>query len=78
MFGIRTVFHHDTMTNSTERLDSKAIRIAPNELHIDDVKMYKEIYNQTATYTKQPDFYAGFGTPHSVFAEHDLNLHKQR
>ncbi|CAF3577128.1 unnamed protein product [Fusarium graminearum] len=61
-----------------EKYNSKAIRIAPNELHINDVKMYKEIYNQTSTYTKQPDFYAGFGTPHSVFAEHDPNLHKQR
>ncbi|PTD11921.1 Cytochrome P450 monooxygenase yanH [Fusarium culmorum] len=61
-----------------EKYNSKAIRIAPNELHIDDVKMYKQIYNQTATYTKEPDFYAGFGTPHSVFVEHDPNLHKQR
>ncbi|CEI66255.1 unnamed protein product [Fusarium venenatum] len=58
--------------------DSRVIRIAPNELHIDDVKIYKEIYNQTSTYVKHPDFYAGFGTPHSVFVEHDPNLHKQR
>ncbi|KAJ9419780.1 hypothetical protein FOXG_06968 [Fusarium oxysporum f. sp. lycopersici 4287] len=61
-----------------EKYNSRAIRIAPNELHIDDVKIYKDIYNQTSTYIKQPDFYAGFGTPHSVFAEHDPNLHKQR
>ncbi|GKU08933.1 unnamed protein product [Fusarium langsethiae] len=40
--------------------------------------MYKEIYNQTSTYVKQADFYAGFGIPHSVFVEHDPDLHKQR
>ncbi|KAF4334973.1 trichodiene oxygenase cytochrome P450 [Fusarium beomiforme] len=61
-----------------EKYNSRAIRIAPNELHIDDVKLYKTIYNQTSTYTKHEGFYAGFNTPHSVFAEHIPSLHKER
>ncbi|RGP81376.1 hypothetical protein FLONG3_520 [Fusarium longipes] len=61
-----------------EKYNSRAIRIAPNELHIDDVKLYKTIYNQTSTYTKYEGFYAGFNTPHTVFAEHVPNLHKER
>ncbi|KAF5701364.1 trichodiene oxygenase cytochrome P450 [Fusarium mundagurra] len=61
-----------------EKYNSRAIRIGPNELHIDDVKLYKDIYNQTSTYVKHDAFYAGFNTPHSVFAEHVPSLHKER
>ncbi|KPI34669.1 Pisatin demethylase [Cyphellophora attinorum] len=57
---------------------SAAIRIAPNELHIDDVDYYKVIYNQTAPFPKNKDFYDGFQTPHTVFAETDPALHKIR
>ena len=58
--------------------DSRAIRIGPNELHIDDVKLYKDMYNQSSTYVKHDAFYAGFNTPHSVFAETIPSLHKER
>ncbi|PNP82140.1 hypothetical protein FNYG_04329 [Fusarium nygamai] len=61
-----------------EKYNSRAIRIGPNELHIDDVKLYKDIYNQSSTYVKHDAFYAGFNTPHSVFAEHVPSLHKER
>ena len=58
--------------------DTNALRISPNELHLNDVNLYKTIYNQTATYVKDPVFYGGFGTPHTVFAEDDPALHKER
>ncbi|KAF5659379.1 trichodiene oxygenase cytochrome P450, partial [Fusarium circinatum] len=61
-----------------ERYNSRAIRIGPNELHLDDVKLYKDIYNQSSTYVKHEAFYAGFNTPHTVFAEHIPSLHKER
>ncbi|KAH7142873.1 cytochrome P450 [Dactylonectria estremocensis] len=61
-----------------EKHNSRAIRIAPNELHIDDVNVYKTVYSQTSPYTKYPGFYDGFNTPHTVFAEHVPSLHKVR
>ncbi|EMT72308.1 cytochrome P450 [Fusarium oxysporum II5] len=61
-----------------EKYNSRAIRIGPNELHIDDVKLYKYIYNQSSTYIKHEAFYAGFNTPHTVFAQHIPSLHKER
>ncbi|CVL06422.1 related to trichodiene oxygenase cytochrome P450 [Fusarium proliferatum] len=61
-----------------EKYNSRAIRIGPNELHIDDVKLYKDIYNQSSTYIKHDAFYTGFNTPHSVFTEHIPSLHKER
>ncbi|KAI8651118.1 hypothetical protein NCS55_01355000 [Fusarium keratoplasticum] len=58
--------------------NSHAIRIAPNELHITDVALYKTIYSQNDPWTKDGNFYAAFGTPHSVFVETDHGLHRQR
>lgn len=40
--------------------------------------LYKTIYNQTSAYVKDQGFYSGFGTPHTVFAEDDPVLHKER
>ena len=57
---------------------SHAIRIAPNELHISDASLYKTIYSQTSPYLKHPEFYAAFGTPHTLFTEDDPALHKAR
>ncbi|PKX89191.1 cytochrome P450 [Aspergillus novofumigatus IBT 16806] len=56
----------------------KAIRIGPNELHLTDVSLYKTIYNQTTPYLKEHGFYDGFLTPHTIFAETDPQLHKER
>ncbi|EXJ68785.1 uncharacterized protein A1O5_07716 [Cladophialophora psammophila CBS 110553] len=55
-----------------------ALRIGPNELHLTDVSLYKEIYNQTTPYLKSKSFYDGFLTAHTVFAECDPILHKER
>ncbi|KAK2042644.1 cytochrome P450 [Colletotrichum somersetense] len=60
-----------------EKYNSRAIRISPNELHIDDVKLYKTIYNQNPTYIKDEVFYAGFILPHTAFGEHVPNIHKE-
>ncbi|GME42204.1 cytochrome P450 [Neofusicoccum parvum] len=60
-----------------EKYNKKAIRIAPNELHISDVNLYKTIYRQGSPYLKDPAFYAGFGEPTSLFPDVDQQRHKQ-
>ncbi|KAK1141009.1 hypothetical protein N8T08_009666 [Aspergillus melleus] len=57
---------------------TKAIRIGPNELHLSDIELYKVIYSQTNPYLKHSQFYDGFNTPHTIFAETDPALHKER
>lgn len=59
-------------------IDTKAVRIGPNELHITDIELYKVIYNQSKPFLKHAPFYDGFSTPHTVFAELDPRLHKER
>lgn len=54
------------------------MRIGPNELHITDVNAYKVIYSQANPFPKYAAFYDGFNTPHTVFAECDPVLHKER
>ncbi|OCT49456.1 cytochrome P450 oxidoreductase [Cladophialophora carrionii] len=56
----------------------RALRVAPNELHIDDVSLYKVIYNQLSPFPKSPAFYAAFNIPHTVFTETDPSKHKER
>ncbi|KAF4309554.1 Pisatin demethylase [Botryosphaeria dothidea] len=58
--------------------DTKALRIAPNELHISDVHLYKTIYSQTNPFPKFPSFYSVFNVPHSLFAETEPALHTER
>lgn len=58
--------------------DTKALRVGPNELHITDIELYKVIYNQSKPFPKHAQFYNGFNTPHTVFAELDPHLHKER
>ncbi|KAL3473187.1 cytochrome P450 [Aspergillus californicus] len=60
------------------KYNTRALRISPNEIHISDSSLYHTIYSQDHIYTKHPYFYAGFGTPHSVFVETDKTLHQQR
>lgn len=58
--------------------DTQALRIGPNELHITDASLYKVIYSQVNPFPKHAPFYDGFNTPHTVFAECDPGLHKER
>ncbi|KAL1629222.1 hypothetical protein SLS56_005445 [Neofusicoccum ribis] len=60
-----------------DKYNKKAIRVAPNELHISDVNLYKTIYRQGSPYLKDPAFYAGFGEPTSLFPDVDQQRHKQ-
>lgn len=57
---------------------TRVLRTAPNELHITDVSAYKTIYSQTNPFPKEPSFYECFHTPHTLFAETDPALHKER
>ena len=59
-------------------LDSAAIRIGPNELHINDPSIYHVIYSQQHSFLKDAVFYAGFNAPHTAFTEEDPILHRQR
>ncbi|KAB8071259.1 cytochrome P450 [Aspergillus leporis] len=61
-----------------KRYQTNALRIAPNELHLSDVHQYKIIYNQTKPFLKHAPFYDTFSIPHTVFAEVDPALLKER
>lgn len=54
------------------------MRIGPNQLHISDPSLYKVIYSQVNPFPKEDSFYDTFGTPHTLFAETDAQLHKER
>jgi len=62
----------------TPYTDTRALRIAPNELHVTDPALYHTIYSQRHTFTKQQNFYDSFNAPHSVFVETDKDLHRVR
>lgn len=59
-------------------LDTRTLRISPNELHISDPQQYKVIYSQTNPFPKDAAFYDAFNVPHAVFAETNPQLHKER
>lgn len=61
-----------------EKFNAKAVRIAPNKLHISDVTLYKTVYSQTSAYIKDAGFYDAFHTPHTLFVETDPGMHKER
>ncbi|KAI5917039.1 cytochrome P450 [Camillea tinctor] len=77
---IYTISRAGKLEEAFERLhrkyDAKAIRIAPNELHISDVSLYKVIYNQTSQFLKEAAHYDAFMTYHTTFSE--LNPEKHR
>ncbi|PVI02281.1 cytochrome P450 [Periconia macrospinosa] len=60
------------------RENAHAVRIGPNELHIDDVHLYNTIYNRISPFPKEPGFYAGFQSTYNVFTDTDLARYKQR
>jgi len=62
----------------TRSIGTKALRIAPNQLHISDPSLYKAIYSQTNPFPKENAFYETFESPHTTFSEVDPLLHKQR
>ncbi|OBR07631.1 Cytochrome p450 [Colletotrichum higginsianum IMI 349063] len=61
-----------------KKYNTRALRIAPNEIHITDSALYHTIYSQRHTFTKQAHFYSAFMKPYSVFVETDVELHRQR
>ncbi|CAG8153215.1 unnamed protein product [Penicillium nalgiovense] len=71
-------FQEENFEKLHEKYNTQALRIGPNELHISDVNLYKVIYGQSSPFPKYAPFYEGFNTPHTVFAECDPLLHKQR
>ncbi|GJC84067.1 cytochrome P450 monooxygenase sdnE [Colletotrichum liriopes] len=61
-----------------KKYDTRALRIAPNHIHISDIKLYKVIYSQVNPFPKYEPFYAGFNSPYTVFTEVDQVKHKAR
>ncbi|KAM5385661.1 hypothetical protein ACJZ2D_000860 [Fusarium nematophilum] len=62
-----------------KKYKANAIRIAPNELHIDDTGLYKVIYRQTKPFPKCGPFYMSFQVKHpTLFTEGDASAHKER
>lgn len=60
-----------------KKYNCHALRIAPNELHISDVHLYKTIYSQQKPFLKS-DFYNTFQVDGTLFAERVPELHKER
>ncbi|KAL0779176.1 hypothetical protein CaCOL14_003660 [Colletotrichum acutatum] len=59
-------------------INAKAIRIAPNELHISDTSLYKIIYKQSNPFPKDVPFYTGFNVPPpGLFTATDEAQHKE-
>lgn len=58
--------------------DTRALRIGPNELHLDDVSLYKIIYSQNTKYLKDTVFYDAFNSHETIFGQIDPQLHRQR
>lgn len=76
-------YHSLANAGETEQVDvtilgTKVLRIAPNELHIDDPSFYHEIYSQKNLYQKHPYFYAGFNAPGTVFSDDNFSLQRER
>ena len=59
-------------------IETRVLRISPNELHISDSTVYHTIYSQDHAFLKHDYFYEAFLTPHSVSEETDPILHRQR
>lgn len=64
--------------NLWQNLDTKLLRVGPNELHISDPEVYKDIYKQVDPFPKYEPFYMSFNSPHTVFSETDAAKHKER
>ncbi|KAL2071054.1 hypothetical protein VTL71DRAFT_12289 [Oculimacula yallundae] len=62
----------------SDEADTRTLRIGPNELHIDDVHVYDEIYSQKYRFLKAPVSYAGFNAPYTAFTEIMPAAHKVR
>ncbi|UPK91592.1 hypothetical protein LCI18_002527 [Fusarium solani-melongenae] len=73
-----TTFPEDVLKELHKKYSTKALRIAPNEIHISDPSIYKLIYSQTAPYEKPDSFYQCFNNPHSLTSETDPSLHRDR
>ncbi|KAG6363997.1 hypothetical protein INS49_009100 [Diaporthe citri] len=59
-------------------METHALRIGPNELHLDDVSLYKTIYNQNTKYLKAPSYYDAFSSHQTMFGQYDPQLHRRR
>jgi hypothetical protein len=57
--------------------NTNALRIGPNELHITDPLVSKQIYSQIHPFPKDIDFYSMFQTPRTLFVETVPALHKE-
>ncbi|CAG8206663.1 unnamed protein product [Penicillium salamii] len=59
-------------------LGIKVIRIAPNELHISDVELYKTLYGQKSPFMKSSKFYDTFLAFGTAFGEVDPHKNRER
>ncbi|KAF2265020.1 cytochrome P450 [Lojkania enalia] len=64
-----------------ERLHARygpVVRIAPNELHINDPEVFQEMTRVGSRFTKDPGFYSFVTFPGTSIGEHDPNAHRIR
>ncbi|KAK1506561.1 uncharacterized protein CCOS01_16420 [Colletotrichum costaricense] len=71
-------YPEDVYDELHDHYGAKAIRIAPNELHISDPHLYKVIYKQSNPFPKEKAFYAGFNVPPpGLFSATDEAKHRE-
>ncbi|KAK7186865.1 benzoate 4-monooxygenase cytochrome p450 [Paraphaeosphaeria sporulosa] len=75
-------FHHKGMlVFEIERLHERlgpVVRIGPNDLHINDPEVFREMTKVGCHFTKDPEFYSFITFPGTSIGEVDPNLHKIR
>ncbi|KAK6502936.1 hypothetical protein TWF481_007977 [Arthrobotrys musiformis] len=60
------------------KVHGAAVRMGPNEIHVNDPRYYHELYRLGSKYYKDPEMHKVLGAPSSTVAETDPVLHKIR
>ncbi|KAF2180130.1 cytochrome P450 [Zopfia rhizophila CBS 207.26] len=73
--------HRGMLIFEIERLHARhgpVVRIAPNELHINDPEVFQEMTRVGSRFTKDPNFYSFITFPGTSIGEHGPNAHRIR
>ncbi|KAJ5950556.1 Cytochrome P450 E-class group I [Penicillium vulpinum] len=57
--------------------DSPVIRVAPNQVHVNDVKFYETVFRTGAPYYKEPEFYSSLGADGALASLTDPAVHRK-
>ncbi|KAF2275724.1 cytochrome P450 [Westerdykella ornata] len=75
------IYHRGLLIFEIERLHARygpVVRIAPDELHINDPEVFQEMTRVGSRFTKDPSFYSFVTFPGTSIGEHDPDAHRIR